>query len=64
MTLKKFIDTLNQAVYQNPIMLDKEITDVETLMVESGNAKTVESIKLSINVATGNTYHIIADWKH
>ena len=63
MTLKKFIDTLNQAVYQNPIMLDKEITDVETLMVESGNVKTVESIKLSINGATGITYHIIADWK-
>ena len=61
MTLKQLLNDINDAVYQHPIMLDKEITDIEVMKYDGTD--TVEQVKFKISVCDGIENTFIVGWK-
>ena len=61
MTLKQLLNDINDAVRQHPIMLDKEIRDIEVMKHDGSD--TVEQVKFKIIVCDGIENTFIAGWK-
>ena len=60
MTLKQLLNDINDAVYQHPIMLDKEIGDIEAMKYDGSN--TVEQVKFKIIICDGVKNTFIVGW--
>ena len=60
MTLKQLLSDVNDAVYQHPIMLDKEIRDIEVMKYDGTN--TVEQVKFRIIECDGVEDMFITGW--
>lgn len=60
MTLKQLLNDINDAVHQNPIMLDKEIRDIEVMKYDGSD--TVEQVKFKIIECNGVEDSFIAGW--
>lgn len=60
MTLKQLLNDINDAVYQHPVMLDKEIRDIEIMKYDGTN--TVELVKFKIIMCDGVENTFVAGW--